>query len=144
MRFSSELQHYVPDLHSKANLREILGVRQRSVCTLFRFWKSIWSIFSGYTLIDFAAVWRWCSVVYAPISDSIAVWRFVFWVNGKQSKSFYVGVGLRQECCLSFLLFIVYINWIDNASQADECAAIGNCEISRLIFTDDLVLLSST
>ena len=66
------------------------------------------------------------------------------WVNGKQSKPFHVGVGLRQWCVLSPLLFIVYMNWIDKCSQADECATIGNCKISRLLFADDLVLLSST
>ena len=36
------------------------------------------------------------------------------------------------------------MNWIDKCSQADECAAIGKCKISRLLFADDLVLLSST
>ena len=36
------------------------------------------------------------------------------------------------------------MNWIDKCSQADECATIGNCKISRLLFVDDLVLLSST
>ena len=61
-------------------------------------------------------------------------------VNGKQSKPFHVGVGLRQGCVLSPLLFIVYMNWIDKYSQADECATIGNCKISRLLFADDLVL----
>ena len=65
-------------------------------------------------------------------------------VNGKQSKPFHVGVGLRQGCVLSPLFFIVYMNWIDKYSQADECATIGNCKISRLLFADDLVLLSST
>ena len=64
-------------------------------------------------------------------------------VNGKQSKSFQVSVGLRQGCVLSPLLFIVYMNWIDKCSQADGCATIGNCKISRLLFADDLVLLSS-
>ena len=37
-------------------------------------------------------------------------------VNGKQSKPFHVGVGLRQRCVLSPLLFIVYMNWIDKCS----------------------------
>ena len=55
-----------------------------------------------------------------------------------------MGVGLRQGCVLSPLLFIVYMNWIDKCSQDDECATIGNCKISRLLFADDLVLLSST
>ena len=31
-------------------------------------------------------------------------------VNDKQSKSFHVGVGLRQGCVLSSLLFIIYMN----------------------------------
>ena len=57
---------------------------------------------------------------------------------------FHVGVGLPQGCVLSSLLFIVYMNWIDKCSQADECALIGNCKISPLLFADDLVLLSST
>ena len=55
-----------------------------------------------------------------------------------------MGVGLRQECVLSPLLFIVYMNWIDKCSQADECATMRNCKISRPLFADDLVLLSST
>ena len=65
-------------------------------------------------------------------------------VNGKQSKSVHVGVRLRLGCVLSPLLFIVYMNWIDKYSQADECATIGNCKISRLLFSDDLVVLSFT
>ena len=54
-------------------------------------------------------------------------------VNGKHSKPFQVGVGLRQGCVLSPLLFIVYMNWIDKCSQADECATIGNCKICFLL-----------
>ena len=36
------------------------------------------------------------------------------------------------------------MNWIDKCSQADECATIGICKISRLLFADDFILLSST
>ena len=65
-------------------------------------------------------------------------------VNGKQSKPFHVGVGLRQECVFSPLHFIVYMSWIDKRSPADECATIGNYLISRLLFADDSVLRSMT
>ena len=36
------------------------------------------------------------------------------------------------------------MNWIDKCSQPDECATTENCKIGRLLFTDDLALLSST
>ena len=44
---------------------------------------------------------------------------------------------------MSPLLSFVYLNWIDKCSQADECATIGNCKISRLLFAYDLVVVSS-
>ena len=65
-------------------------------------------------------------------------------VNSKQSQQFYVGVRLWQGCILSLLLFIVYMNWINKCSQTDECTMIGNCKISRPLFADDLLLLSSS
>ena len=37
-------------------------------------------------------------------------------VNGKQSKSFHMGVGLRQGYVLSPLLFIICVNWMDKLS----------------------------
>ena len=61
-------------------------------------------------------------------------------VNGKQSKPFHVPARVRFVTSP----FIVYMNWIDKCSPTDECATIGNCKISRLLFADDLVLLSST
>jgi len=36
------------------------------------------------------------------------------------------------------------MNWIGKHSQSNECATIGNCKINRLLFADDVVLLSST
>ena len=64
-------------------------------------------------------------------------------VNGQQSKPFHVGVELRQGCVLSPLLLIVYMNWIEKYSRADECATI-NCKVSSLLFAVDLVLLFLT
>ena len=81
---------------------------------------------------------------YDQFSHYTADRRFVFG-NGKQLKPFpIVSVRLRQGCVLSFLLFFIYMNWINKCSQANECAGIGNCRISRLVFADDLVLLFST
>ena len=61
-------------------------------------------------------------------------------VNRMQSKPFHVGVGLRQGCVLSPLLFITYMNWIDRRSQTSECVKIGSFKLSRLLFADDLIL----
>ena len=65
-------------------------------------------------------------------------------VNGKQSKSFHVDVGLRQRCVLSSLFFITYMNCMDKLSRTDECVTIGRCKINRLLFADNLVLLASS
>ena len=62
-------------------------------------------------------------------------------INGKQSKLFHVGFGLRQKCFLSSLLFIVCMNLMDKFSRTDGCVTIGRCNIRRLLFADDLVLL---
>ena len=55
-------------------------------------------------------------------------------VNGKISKSFHMGCGLRQRRVLSPLLFIILMNWMDKLSQTDECVSIGR-------IANDLVLL---
>ena len=65
-------------------------------------------------------------------------------INGKQSKSFHMSVGLRQGCVLSPLLFSIYMNWMGELSRTDKCATIGRCKSSRLIFTDNLALLASS
>ena len=63
---------------------------------------------------------------------------------GKQSKSFSVGVSLRQECILSPLSFIISMTWIDKFSQTDYSVTIGRCKIISSIFTEDLGLVGSS
>ncbi|MHB9337741.1 RNA-directed DNA polymerase, partial [Fusobacterium pseudoperiodonticum] len=65
-------------------------------------------------------------------------------VNGIKSRSFTVGVGLRQGCVLSPLLFIIYMNWIDMRSRGGVGVEVGNCRVSHLLFADDMVLLCSS
>ena len=65
-------------------------------------------------------------------------------VNSKQSKSFRVGVCLRQGRVLSLLLFIIYMNWMDKLSRTNECVTIKNYKSNQLLFADNLVLLTSS
>ena len=65
-------------------------------------------------------------------------------VNSKKFTPFRKSVGLRQGYTLPPLLFIVHMKWIDKCSHANKCSKIDNCKISRLLFANDLVLLSST
>ena len=65
-------------------------------------------------------------------------------VNGKQSKLLHVSVGLRQECVLSPLFFIIYMNRMDKFSRIDDCVKIGRCKTFWLLFADDLVFLASS
>ena len=65
------------------------------------------------------------------------------YVNDKQSKSFHVSVSLRQGCGSSPPLFIIYVNWMNKLGQTDERVTIGKCKISRLLFTENLILLAS-
>ena len=55
-----------------------------------------------------------------------------------------MGVGLRQECVVLPLVFIVYINWIEKFSRIDECVTIGRRKVSWLLLADNLVLLASS
>ena len=65
-------------------------------------------------------------------------------LNGVKSSSFTVGVGLRQGCVLSPLLFIVYMDRIVKRSRGLESVQIGNTAIARLLFADDLAILASS
>ena len=60
-----------------------------------------------------------------------------------KTKPFNVNVGLRQGCVLSPLLFIMYMDKVDKDSSYSSGVTIGECNVRRLLFVDDLALLSS-
>ena len=65
-------------------------------------------------------------------------------VGGIKSTPFTVGVGLRQGCVLSPILFATFMDRIERRSRGPQCVKIGDVEVSRLLFADDLVLLTSS
>ena len=65
-------------------------------------------------------------------------------VNGIKSKSFTVGAGLRQGCVLSPLLFVIFMDRIVRRSRGRESVRIGNAVLGKLLFADDLALLTSS
>ena len=64
-------------------------------------------------------------------------------INGIKTKSFSVNVGLRQGCVLSPLLFIIYMDKLDQDSFSSSGVIFQECNVRRLLFADDLGLLSS-
>jgi len=66
-------------------------------------------------------------------------------VGKVKSQPFTFGVWTRQGCMLSRLLFSLHhMNWIDSHSRVDEDVTGGSCRINRLLFADNLVLLTSS
>ena len=63
-------------------------------------------------------------------------------VNSATTKPFRVSVELRQGCSLSPILFLIYMDRIVKKSESCGGVKIGDCTVQRLLFADDLVLLS--
>ena len=62
-------------------------------------------------------------------------------VNGMKTKLYSVSVGLQQGCVLS-LLFIMYMDKIDIDSSSSSGVTFGEGNVWRLLYGDDLALLS--
>ena len=64
---------------------------------------------------------------YVPLRHFMVPTGVLWLAKWKAIKGFRRDVELRQGCVL-FLLFVVYMNWIDKCNQADKFAivTIGN------------------
>ena len=65
-------------------------------------------------------------------------------VLGSKSDLFQVGVGLRQGCALSPILFVIYMDRISRCSRGVEGLQVGGLKIASLLFADDVVLMASS
>ena len=63
-------------------------------------------------------------------------------VLGSKSNSFPVGVGLRQGCALSPILFVIFMDRISRRSRGGEGLQFGGLRIASLLFADDVVLMA--
>uniref|UniRef100_A0A8C2ZPF1 Reverse transcriptase domain-containing protein n=1 Tax=Cyclopterus lumpus TaxID=8103 RepID=A0A8C2ZPF1_CYCLU len=63
---------------------------------------------------------------------------------GSKSDTFPVGVGLRQGCPLSPVLFVTFMDRISRRSQGAERIRFGSLGIASLLFADDVVLFASS
>jgi len=57
------------------------------------------------------------------------------------SSTFSVGVGLRQGCPFSPILFVIFI---DRISRVEESVPFGDLRFASLLFADDVVLLATS
>ena len=53
-----------------------------------------------------------------------------------------MGVGLRQGCALSPILFVIFMDRISRRSQGGEGLQFGGLRIPSLLFADDVVLMA--
>ncbi|KAK9541149.1 hypothetical protein VZT92_001216 [Zoarces viviparus] len=65
-------------------------------------------------------------------------------ILGNKSDTFPVGVGLRQGCPLSPVLFVTFMDRISRRSLGEENVRFGDLGIASLLFADDVVLLASS
>ncbi len=70
--------------------------------------------------------------------------RSLVCIAGSKSDLFPVHVGLRQDCPLSPVLFIIFMDRISRRNQGPEGVGFGDHAISSLLFVDDVVVLATS
>ena len=73
-----------------------------------------------------------------------ALYQDSSWVQDRLSEEFGVGIGLRQGCVLSPLLFSLYINGVLIRLHDEKCGVqCGGDMVLGLLFTNDMSLVAS-
>jgi len=70
------------------------------------------------------------------------LWEYV--VLCTKSSTFSVGIGLRQGCPLSPILFVIFMDRIARRSRGVESVRFGDLRVASLLFADDVVLLATS
>uniref|UniRef100_UPI003AACA7CE rhodopsin kinase grk7-b n=1 Tax=Centroberyx gerrardi TaxID=166262 RepID=UPI003AACA7CE len=65
-------------------------------------------------------------------------------ILGIKSSSFKVGIGFRQGCALSPLLFVIFMDRISRRSQVLKSVQFGDIRVASQLFADDVILLASS
>ena len=71
--------------------------------------------------------------------------RLVAFCNGEETREIYLGLGVRQGCGMSPILFALYlVSWGEVLEGSGEGFVLGAVRIPALLFADDLFLCSPT
>ena len=62
-------------------------------------------------------------------------------IDGEMSESFEVSEGVRQGCCVSPLLFIIFMDKIIRQANIEGNIEVGEVIMKILAYADDLILL---
>ena len=65
-------------------------------------------------------------------------------IDGEISDSFEVNEGVRQGCCLSPLLFIIFMDKIIRQANMQENVELGEVVMNILAYADDLILAANS
>ena len=119
-----------------------LGICQREYYTCFLDFKKAYNRLSRdklwTVLLEYVVRGQLLAAMKLLYKESEAFFR----VNGMKKKLFSVSIILRQGYVLFHLLFIICMDKIDRDSSSSSGATFGECNTRRLLFADNLALLS--
>jgi hypothetical protein len=89
----------------------------------------------------------WYTIVPSKLVDQIKAFyaEFKCSIGSSSNTSLHVKSGVRQECMMSALLFIIAVDWVMRSTLSEDNTGIRWTLLSKLedlVYADDLALLS--